>query len=291
MSVSEAILVQAAKEAVEMPPDFGYRGEVALGKTWGFTPFSRNRDSDSLENSNYERIVEDLTNEFPNDFSDEQFDHWAVGWIDQLLVRVYDKRGQITPAFRRAVEIAQHLAEEYPVYDEDDYSRREFETDMESLENAWRDVPSDLRDLVEKEVEAAKQELYPELFDALRAANVEWGERTGTWPKRDEWEKAIEARWPDAYDAWKLQAEDWAKVLEQAMLTIPTKRLSVQAEREELAAHLVDAVGEYGLEWPTYEMEYILADTRLRRLTTQHIDERLTIAHVVEEEILNRLGA
>ena len=64
-------------------------------------------------------------------------DHWAVGWIEGFSIRVF-KRGQITRAFRRWHELAQRLAD-YPVLDDEDYSRREYEDTLSNLADAaWR---------------------------------------------------------------------------------------------------------------------------------------------------------
>jgi hypothetical protein len=48
------------------------------------------------------------------------------------------RRGHITRAFRKYHELAQRLAD-YPVLDEDDYCRREYESTLENIMNAaWR---------------------------------------------------------------------------------------------------------------------------------------------------------
>jgi hypothetical protein len=48
------------------------------------------------------------------------------------------RRGKITRAFRVYHELAQRLAE-YPILDEDDYSKREYEATLENIPNAaWK---------------------------------------------------------------------------------------------------------------------------------------------------------
>ncbi len=121
---------EAVKESADIP-DFAYTGEVDLGVTWA-TTFSQNRDSDLLEQSNYEAVKKDLEKRFPKDVSDERFSHWAVGWVDHLLVRMLDKKGKVTKAGIAALEWKDQL-ESYPVADEEDYSRREYEASLENI--------------------------------------------------------------------------------------------------------------------------------------------------------------
>jgi hypothetical protein len=121
---------KAVKESVSTG-DFYYRGEKDLGRTWAMT-FSRNRDSGLLEQSNYDVIKEDLEKKFPKDVSDERFTHFAVGWIDQLLVRMLDKNGKVTKAGIAALEWKDRL-ERYPVASDEDYSRRQLEAALDNI--------------------------------------------------------------------------------------------------------------------------------------------------------------
>ena len=61
----------------------------------------------------------------------EHHGHWACGWIDGYAIRVY-RNGQITEAFRAYHELAARLAD-YPVLNEEDFSRREYEATLENL--------------------------------------------------------------------------------------------------------------------------------------------------------------
>jgi len=85
----------------------------------------RSRDSSILEESNFDTAVSMLGGE-----SDTvciiQFNHWAVGWIEELMIDPKDAN-----AVRIACDIHENL-ETYPVLDEDDYSRREFEVAVEA---------------------------------------------------------------------------------------------------------------------------------------------------------------
>ena len=61
----------------------------------------------------------------------EHHGHWACGWIDGYAIRVY-RNGQITKAFRAYHELAVRLAD-YPVLNEEDFSRREYDATLENL--------------------------------------------------------------------------------------------------------------------------------------------------------------
>lgn len=121
---------QAVKESAQLT-DFSYRGEKDLGRTWAIT-FSKSRDSGLIEQSNYDAIKGDLEDHFPKDVSDERFSHFAVGWVDHLLVRMLDKNGKVTKAGIAALEWKDKL-ERYPVADDEDYTRREFEATIDNI--------------------------------------------------------------------------------------------------------------------------------------------------------------
>lgn len=113
-------------------PDTVYRGEHPLGKTWAIT-FSKHRDSDVLERTNFEVISTDLQKHFPEDTDIERFSHWAVGWIEYLVVRMLDKQGEVTPAGVAAVDWQAALAN-YPVADDEAFSAAEMEDVLETLQ-------------------------------------------------------------------------------------------------------------------------------------------------------------
>ncbi len=125
---------QLAEEAVAHTSraEFAYRGDLPLGKTWAFT-FSQSRDSGIVDVSNFETIKEDLEKRFPDDVSDECFSHWAVGWMDHLLVRLLEDDGTVTPAGIAALEWQEKL-DNYPVADEEDVSRREYGATIENIQ-------------------------------------------------------------------------------------------------------------------------------------------------------------
>lgn len=121
----------------ETPGDYG-----------GFSPegdiivYARNRDSEVMVNSNYERILEDLIaarNEHcpdatyvpagcdPDDENDHfpmvydwRAGHWACGWVEYITV----SRFAPEPVLTLASEVIGAL-QEYPIYDEEHYSQKQ----------------------------------------------------------------------------------------------------------------------------------------------------------------------
>lgn len=95
------------------------------------------RDSGELDQSNFETMQAALkalpaVKDFDGEFTPVQVErssHWAVGWVDYLIVN---------PECSEAVALAEEMRarlEDYPILDEEDFSRRE----MESANDTWRD--------------------------------------------------------------------------------------------------------------------------------------------------------
>lgn len=100
--------------------------------------YSRNRDSGILAESNWHAVIASLEAIDPDGEHHEthSFGHWACGWIEIVIV---DPEHEDLAT--DAGEIACALAN-YPVLDDDDYSRRE----MEEADAAWRWL--DMRDRI-----------------------------------------------------------------------------------------------------------------------------------------------
>lgn len=168
-------LLQAAREALTHPPNSSFSDDN-LFVTWGLT-VGMHRDSDLADTSNFERIAEDMRHVFPADVHIVHSGHWAVGWLDQLAVRVlepwadpYDYTARdITRAFRVITSIAAYLHEQYPLYDESDYSQREYEQNEEYRRSAWDDTVYALwlkYDVDSEDVTEADREVFDELWHA-----------------------------------------------------------------------------------------------------------------------------
>lgn len=118
-------------------------------ETWAVI-YTHHRDSGLLDQSNAAAIEKEMAPFAEGDDPDvvfESHNHWAVGHIDGFSVRVY-RDHQITDAFRRYHALAEAMAI-YPILDEEDYSRREYEATIENIgDAAWQlrhdyDLPDD----------------------------------------------------------------------------------------------------------------------------------------------------
>ena len=157
--------------------------------------YTHNRDSRLLDQSNAHVITKAMESFTEGDDPDvvfESHDHWAVGHVDGFSIRVY-RDGEITDAFKTYHDLMERL-DGYPILDEEDYSRREYEATLENIADAaWRvkheyelpegwegDVYSWLSDNRQRAVENRDdQGGYPgeqdlrDAFDALGYTNIE----------------------------------------------------------------------------------------------------------------------
>ena len=185
--------LKEARAAMTPPSHFGWsqNEHPLLFKAEAFT-FSVHRDSDALERSNWRVITKDLTQRFQDDCRITRARHWAVGWIEHLVVRVLtpgtdvdawwrearkpvderamDLQACFTPAYEAAMEW-KHKLERYPVADEDDYSGERHAELRETLTSCFGVAEEhadevlahleayDADDLDDDEVEAVKHRL------------------------------------------------------------------------------------------------------------------------------------
>jgi hypothetical protein len=102
--------------------------------------YTHHRDSGLLDHSNgsvIEKALEPFTEGGDPDVVFESHSHWAVGHVDGFSLRVFSE-GEITEAFKAYHKLTERIAN-YPLLDEEDYSRREFEATLENLADAaWR---------------------------------------------------------------------------------------------------------------------------------------------------------
>lgn len=129
--------------------DFGWDSDAQPDdkQNWAII-YTHNRDSCLLEESNAAAIakaLESWAGDHKDGFDVEHISHghWAVGHVDGILIRVYREDGQtITEAFGKLHELACSLAD-YPVLDEDDWSEREFNAELESIEQTGKRLVRD----------------------------------------------------------------------------------------------------------------------------------------------------
>jgi hypothetical protein len=131
--MTDTIDQETIDRALERPSDFAYFGDRPLFETWGLCGPMTHRDADALTASNYRVILKNMQERFPDDVDTLSSSHWAVGWCEQIMVRVINDDGTPTEAFAALLEWSGALAE-YPVADEEDYCELEREEFLEALE-------------------------------------------------------------------------------------------------------------------------------------------------------------
>ena len=106
--------------------------------SWAIMPVSRTRDSGCLDNSNFNNFLEGLGGE-DDTVEVHRFGHWEPGWYEIIIVDPLDD-----DVIKLAYDMVAAL-QDYPVLDEDDLSKREYEEAQESWENCYRsDVERDI---------------------------------------------------------------------------------------------------------------------------------------------------
>lgn len=102
---------------------------------WFLAPVGRNRDSGPFDESNFESALEILGGE-SDTVEVHRFGHWACGFYEIILVH---------PSREKEVEDLESSLESYPVLDDKDLSRREYEAMQEDWDSwAVRDFEKSL---------------------------------------------------------------------------------------------------------------------------------------------------
>ena len=111
--------------------------EWAESHEWGAVgvgPVGRSRDSDTLETSNWEVIYADGREKFGDAVDWVRFGHWAVGWVEELTWDA--SRGDVC----QWVQGWRDALDNYPVADDEDYSRREYEDMLRYLGDVFGEI-------------------------------------------------------------------------------------------------------------------------------------------------------
>lgn len=137
--MSEPQILEWVFEALEPPSDFGYGGDnEQMFVTWSLGPVIEHRDSGLAQKSNAKTIVKILENDpsLEGEWELVSCNHWAVGWVEHLSFRVVDKDGKPSRVARVIKGLFDSM-EEYPILDDEDHSRMEYEATMENIENHY----------------------------------------------------------------------------------------------------------------------------------------------------------
>lgn len=146
--------IEHLKETLWETPD-SYCGHNPVGE---YCIYGRSRDSSILENSNYDLILEQLEELAPDHCYDFRAHHWAVGWVETIML----KPDAPNEALQAAGEILCSLAD-YPCLDDGAYSERQ----CSELQDYWQ------RCSIKERVEYC-QESGDSVFSARRDAVPEF---------------------------------------------------------------------------------------------------------------------
>lgn len=147
------------------------RASNYIGTDWtGWLVFlSRHRDSGDLENSNFEAglaIVKKVASIQPVDDDDSASvqvvseNHWAVGWVEWIAIHPSD-----LGAVKAAEEVLARL-EGYPVLDDEDHSRREWDSAQEIWRNCYNE--RERAQIIRKNRTSFNFDSWAELRDCIR---------------------------------------------------------------------------------------------------------------------------
>jgi hypothetical protein len=174
---------------------FGWHNQPENPELWTIWYYVH-RDSGLLAQSNaaeIEKRLEPFTETKPETLRLERHNHWAVGWIDGVSVRIGSK------AYDKLCLIIDDL-EDYPILNEGDYSEREWEATRKNIKDAVRYVRGANIDT----------DLLPEGFEDKIAQWFEdsgnYGEREsqredqGGYPSDEALINAVSALWPKAIE-------------------------------------------------------------------------------------------
>jgi hypothetical protein len=145
-------------------PD-SYMGEVYPDY---FVFLGRHRDSDLLSNCNFDVALEQLGGEQGDDVIIARASHWAVGWVESILILA------TAPQLKLADELAGALVD-YPVLDDSAFSDAEDEerTEMWDSHGSYM-VRDTAQDIFGKGSEIADaMETHPDFIETVRIAFIE----------------------------------------------------------------------------------------------------------------------
>jgi len=92
-----------------------------------FIVVSKHRDSGLLQESNFETIKRDFADKEGIEIA--SFSHWAVGWVESMIV----SEDAPEDVLMELDEVICQLQDHYPVYDEADWSQREYDETLENI--------------------------------------------------------------------------------------------------------------------------------------------------------------
>ena len=131
------------------------RSENYIGESYFdyYVLLSRCRDSGLVEESNFWSALKALNGESKT-VKVIRASHWAVGWIEVILIHESDKE-----SVERGFEIEKAI-ESYPILDDIDFSERESEKIDEYIEEIRKDIANECGDRWNLTNNATDEEIY-----------------------------------------------------------------------------------------------------------------------------------
>lgn len=103
----------------------------------------QSRDSDCLEQSNFACMLAAIGGE-SEVVTVVHENHWAVGWVEWIAIE--DDGSEESAAALKIADDCKEALDDYPVLDDDDFSRREWEAFQENWNNwAWKDFVKEIK--------------------------------------------------------------------------------------------------------------------------------------------------
>lgn len=125
---------------------------------WLATPFSHTRDSELLEECNWEVLSEELSEKFPNTVQEMRFGHWGYGWYERIYVRRDDALAL------KAVQDFVNALSGYPILDEERYDKARSEKYNEWLSSQLGGYPGENDDDYRDKVREYLRETYDVIY-------------------------------------------------------------------------------------------------------------------------------
>ena len=223
--------------------NFAWWGRPDDDRRWGIWSLDH-RDSGLIEQSNADAIRTELGRCFSaRSVRIERHNHWAVGHVVALVIKVYTTRGSPTVAARKLHELLCRLGD-YPLLDEDDYCQREYDATIENIQQVGgRMVKDDAPD-------DWPRQAFSWFWDHDQGA-VENCDDQGGWPSEEQMTQCLVG-----LGLLDLEDVDWGgeQVLDALRLN---PKLSI---RDELAEEL-----EIAAEWK--QIQYIRSLVGMPRLS------------------------
>ena len=192
---SDEHIIEMANLSMKRPDDYAYFGDIDLHNSWGFAGIDLSRDATCLDESNFQAFHRDIVPSYPDDFTVENFGHWAVGSLDRTLVRVLkDEHGDmevdnITDAFIVTLETLEFL-QENAVLDDMLLSEEEWAESIRHLE--W--YGTYLKENGENVIDTSGAEWAEDLLSQLYENEVEICPDADVYPSDEEIVQAAKDR-------------------------------------------------------------------------------------------------